>query len=80
MNLYLLRQNRNTGYDTFDACIVVAESHEEAKKIPPSYRPFGNSEYDDGTWARPDDIDSQLIGVAASYIQTGCVLASFNAG
>jgi hypothetical protein len=36
MNLYLLTQDANKEYDTFNACIVVADTEEEAKKIHPS--------------------------------------------
>ncbi len=36
MNLYKLSQNINNGYDTYDSCIVAAETEEEAREIHPS--------------------------------------------
>lgn len=36
MNLYLLSQEINNGYDSYDSFVVAAESEEEARKIHPS--------------------------------------------
>lgn len=36
MNLYLLTQDTVRGYDTYDSCVVCAESEEEAQKIVPN--------------------------------------------
>ena len=36
MNLYLLTQDEETGYDTFDSVVVAALTGEQAKKIHPS--------------------------------------------
>ena len=36
MNLYLLTQDVNMGWDTYDSAIVCAESEEEAVKIHPN--------------------------------------------
>jgi hypothetical protein len=36
MNLYLLSQDVVCGYDTYDSCVVAAESEDEARKIHPS--------------------------------------------
>lgn len=35
MNLYLISQDANKGYDTYDSAVVAAESPEEAVKIYP---------------------------------------------
>lgn len=35
MNLYLLTQNQVTGYDTYDSCVVAAESEDDAREIHP---------------------------------------------
>ena len=35
MNLYLISQNRNNGYDTYDSAVVAAESEEKARMIRP---------------------------------------------
>jgi len=83
MNLYLLTQNEVGGYDTYDSCVVAAETEEEAKKIHPSDY-VRNNAYDwgkDGTWASsPESVSADLIGIAAEGTETGVILASFNAG
>lgn len=35
LNLYLLTQDENNGYDTFDSCVVAAYNEEDAKCIHP---------------------------------------------
>ena len=35
MKLWLLTQCDNTGYDTYDSCVVAAITEQEAKKIHP---------------------------------------------
>lgn len=80
LNLYLLTQHDNTGYDTFDSIVVAAESVEEARLIGPSpdYK-FSGSYY--ASWARSTEtVNVKLLGVANPDITKGVVLASFNAG
>ena len=36
MNIYLISQDFNTGYDTYDSAVVVANNPEEARKVHPS--------------------------------------------
>jgi hypothetical protein len=33
-----------------------------------------------GTWCNPKDVKIEVIGSAASWVEPGVVLASFNAG
>lgn len=76
MNLYYLYQTDNTDYDTYDACIVAAESEEEAKLITPS---DFNSIY--GEWAcNVKGVNVRLIGMAIEGTEAGLILASYNAG
>ena len=94
--LWLLTQTRNKGYDTYDSCVVAAQSEHEAKKI----HPRGDRFWDGGGWADKDgnrspswmaadgfgwardaeDVTANLLGVADSSIKPGVVCASFNAG
>jgi hypothetical protein len=85
MNIYLLSQTVNDGYDTHDSIIVCAESEELAKKIHPYFSEpwykedwFNQSMYGD-TWALPKDIKCELIGTSLSD-KPQMILASFNAG
>jgi hypothetical protein len=96
MNLYLLSQTENRGYDTFDSCVVCAPNEEQAKTIHPrgdlnyvSGRgwiwcdyPYLRSELSMGVdrWSSPENVTATLIGVADPSVKAGVVIASFNAG
>ena len=79
MKLYLLSQNQNDGYDTYDSVVVAAETEDEARLIHP-----GGNEWDSECgcrWAKsPAAVSVELIGVAVDGTKPGVVLASFNAG
>ena len=96
MNLYLISQDVDTGYDTFDSMVVAAPDPETAAKIYPydyyhwqddkdQWGWVNNGNYHaagsyDG-WARHwNQVDVKLIGVATEGTTQGVVLASFNAG
>lgn len=79
MKLYLLTQNVNTGYDTYDSCIVAANFLEEARLIRPDGSDWTKN------WAnswvvKPEQVTVKLIGTAVVGTKSGIVLASFNAG
>jgi len=87
MNLYLISQDENNDWDTFDSAVVCAESEEAAMNIHPD----GRSELlDKGGWGegwvgrtwceRPDQVTVKRIGIAEPGIAAGVVCASFNAG
>ena len=86
MNLYLLTQNESTGYDTFDSCIVCAETESEAKAIFPdgSENGFEMQEHLKKlgmSWAScPENVRCELIGLAKDAVKKGVIIASFNAG
>lgn len=87
MKLWLLSQEVNSRWDTFDSCVVAADTEAAARLI----HPYGEKEQWDGkvwrssphwtddTWATPDVVKVTEIGIAADGI-TGVVCASFNAG
>ena len=94
MNIYLVEQDVNNGYDTYDSFVVVAENEEIAKHTSPSRFYVWKNEvwnfcYSDGTcepssqvdWCLPSDVKVTLIGEAdRKYTETTVVLGSFNAG
>lgn len=73
MNLYLISQDKNEGYDIYDSAVVAAKSTQDARNIHPSSSVThvtdgkwmgtytgGNKEYDnnDGRgWPKYQDID-----------------------
>ena len=81
MNLYLISQDENNDYDTYDSAVVCAQNEQEARMIQPNGTGKEFNTGDFGTWAKyPDQVKVTLIGVADSSIAEGLVLASFNAG
>ena len=80
MNLYLLEQTTNTDYDTFDSCIVAAETEDLAIMTHPDEPDWdGKSEYWD-SWCDHNYVNVKFIGEAASGTEPGVILSSFNAG
>ena len=80
MKLYLLSQDENNDYDTYDAFIVCAENEADARTFKPDNTMF-NPERDSGAWTKNESaITCQEIGVANKNQERGVILASFNAG
>lgn len=79
MNLYLLTQNDNNNYDTYDSCVVSAESEEDAVSLHPSGEEC-EIDYDGhSTWTIQTRVKCELIGTS-NYDVRKVVCASFNAG
>lgn len=76
MNLYLISQKQNHGYDTYSSAVVVAPNAFAAAHIHPS----GKWEDDDDTWMKPAFVDAKYLGVAEADIPEGVICASFHAG
>ena len=71
MNIYLLEQDEETGYDTYDSCVVIAESENAARNINPSqfathvkdgkwmgtYTKGGEYENESDSWVKYSQID-----------------------
>lgn len=83
MNLYKLSQRQIVGYDTYDSCVVVAESADEARMILPSNY-LTREDIEDGYDCWPTDptvILVELLGTALDTLgKNRVVCASFNAG
>lgn len=47
LNLYLIKQNENYSYDTYDSAVVIATSEEEARRIHPLKEKWSE---DHNTW------------------------------
>lgn len=89
MKLFLIMQEENTGYDTFDSAVVAASDEIEATKTHPEDGSIFKKDKNEGAWNRPgysgtwckhpDAVTVRYLGVAAKGI-TGIICASFNAG
>lgn len=95
MNIYLIWQNENNNYDTFDSAVVIAENEYEARCTHPNpeYKFIDNELYficEDGTikkenysygWVdNPFKVEVELIGSASKGAKPRVVCTSFNAG
>ena len=84
MNLYLIRQNMNCGYDTYDRAVVIANSEEEAKTIHPQGFRWENGSWNTRwscyAWCHPEHVTVELIGTTTSGNTGDVIIASFNAG
>ena len=72
--LWLLTQNRNRNYDTYDSCVVIADTEEEARLIKPSE--WSNR----SSWADPEYVNVEYIGKTDQVFEKSVICASFNAG
>ncbi len=77
MNLYLVSQNENNGYDTFDSFVCSARCEEAARRITPQYSEFGD---DYSAWCSSPDIPT-VVKIGRTHIpEEKIILASFNVG
>lgn len=67
MNIYLLTQRDNTGYDTYNGVVVVANNEEEARNINPGV--YWGDDFDGeakglSSWANnPGTVEVTLLGL-----------------
>jgi hypothetical protein len=91
MKLWLISQEANNDYDTYDSAVVVAPDETAAKSRHPGESYFwkdgawqtesGHKEFSRGSWAPPEQVTAKCIGEAAPDLALGeIVCASFNAG
>lgn len=74
LNLYLLTQNKNTGWDTYLGFVIAAKSELQAKEM--SIKESGGA----GMWvSNLQDIKCKYIG-EYKYKTPKVILESFNAG
>jgi hypothetical protein len=85
MNIYLLEQNVNNDYDTYDAMVVSAPNEAAARLMHPySAEPYSDNDlnyYSDWkVWVNtPEEVRVTLIGTSNNPTQK-TILRSYNAG
>lgn len=80
MKLYLLKQNENNSYDTYDSCVVCAENEADAKTISPDGGAFEEGARWSNWATRKEAITCEEIGEANANQKRGVIIASFNDG
>lgn len=78
MKLYLISQNVNNSYYTYDSAVVAAKSPKDAQKMLPA--PWAK-DYDFGVWAAPEHVKVEYVGTAKVGTKSGTIIcSSYNAG
>lgn len=84
MKIWLLSQDEIGSWDTYDSCVVFAESEEIAKTITPEGKRIPDVSKPARwhlTWTNdPEKVTAMYLGEAAPGSQEGVILGSFNAG
>ena len=91
LNIYLLTQNTNRGYDTYDSCMVVAPDEAMARLLHPRGDRYWNGRRwawvdetpgyaDEAGWTNPDNVKVEHVGVTLAGRPVGVLCASYNAG
>jgi hypothetical protein len=75
MNIYLITQNVNTGWDTYDAMVVVAKDEKIAKELT-----IEDRSHDTLTWTKFEYLQCTLLGEAVKGSEEKIVFQSYNAG
>lgn len=93
MKLFLVSQNVNNDYDTYDSFVVACKNEDEARHTSPSgdfkwkdggwyfLRTDGTEVFygEDANWCHPKDVTVTYFGKADKGV-SGVICASFNAG
>lgn len=91
MNIYLVSQNDNNGWDTFDSFVCYASNEEEARRMLPDtgvllkpneyWDKDGKHDNKYSTWAlNLNSVNVKLLGSNVDITESKVILASFNAG
>ena len=82
MNLYLISQNKESGWDTFDSAVVAATTEQTAMEThPQGIWGSGNSRWDSSSWCSDRKyVAVEYLGEAKPVTEAGVICASFNAG
>ena len=93
MFLYLISQDFNNDYDTYDSAVVCADTEDEARMIHPDEKDgtrrivsldgcddWDGEDEENSSWCAAKDVQVQIIGIASNNLKRGVICASFNAG
>ena len=81
MKLFLISQEQNNDYDTYDSAVVAAPDEETARQMNPDNGKPMEWRKQNSTWCSvPEHVAVRYLGKAVSGTEQGVVCASFNAG
>jgi len=81
MKLFLISQNTNNNYDTFDSAVVCVPDEETARHCnPQNGEKMRASDWRSNYWCKsPLEVNVKYLGEAAKDITDTLILASYNA-
>lgn len=80
--IYLVSQSHNSGYDTFDSFVVIADDEEQARNTHPRGGGLKDDYFGSDSWCPlsfKHEIDVRLIGVTHKQ-ELEIICTSFKAG
>ena len=81
MKLFLITQEHNKGYDSYDSAVVAAPDEKTARQMHPrSGQPVKNWKKESEWCNSPKHVTVRYLGKAINGVELGVVCASFNAG
>lgn len=79
MKIYKISQEVNNDWDTYDSCVVIAESAEAARLIRPDGQKWSDDPKYQLAWVRdPSDVIVEEIGEATIAPENPVICASYN--
>lgn len=78
MNLYLISQDANYNWNTYNSAVVAAESEQDAINIGP--KEGMDEAFKLECWVADKHVKVKLIGKADESIHRGVICAAFDAG
>ena len=75
MKLWLISQDENDDYGTYDSAVVAAETEDQAKAISPSE----GWPYPLSGWTTVDNVQCEYVGEAKEGTTAGEICSSYNA-
>lgn len=82
MKLFLISQDQNDDYDTYDSAVVAAADEETARQMNPANgKPMDEWDKKYNSWCNGlEHVTVRYLGEATGDVEQGVVCASFNAG
>jgi hypothetical protein len=84
MKLFLIEQDQNNDYDTYDSAVVAVMDEESARMTNPSNgTPMKDKDWNENysSWCNgPEHVKVRYLGEAIDGVKHGIVCSSFNAG
>lgn len=82
--IYLVKQDVNNEYDSYDSFIIACDNADQARNTNPEGLVYDENmedwEFKRACWCMPNDAEVELIGATDLYNENKVILASFNAG